>query len=261
MDILHIKNWEKFQHYKHRRPPWIKLHRSILDDRDFTCLQDASKLHLMMLWVLAAQLDNDIPFDEVWLTKKLMLKKQIQLKPLIDKGFLICDSKMLAPCLQNATSETETETETEYKNSPSPMVEFDQFWKSYPKKIGKGAARKAFEKGKCAAKIAAIIRAIEKQCTSDQWRKDGGQFIPNPATWLNQERWEDEVKIAVIKPAKPITDKKQEYENKLWHLTKSLRELKTTALTPADFQNGVNILFSNYKDYPGLVKEALEIVG
>jgi hypothetical protein len=113
MQVLHIKNWEKFQHYKHRRPPWIKLHRSILDDVEFTCLQDASKLHLMMLWILAAQMDNDIPFDEVWLTRKLMLKKQIQLKPLIDSGFLIGASKTLAPCLQSATSESEIRVQSQ----------------------------------------------------------------------------------------------------------------------------------------------------
>ena len=38
-----------------------------------------------------------------------------------------------------------------------------------------------------------MLSAIDTQKKSDQWKKDGGQFIPNPATWLNQRRWEDEV--------------------------------------------------------------------
>jgi hypothetical protein len=71
---------------------------------------------------------------------------------------------------------------------------FDDFWKAYPKKIGKGAARKAWGKIRSPATLLpAILLAIEKQKTCDQWQKDGGQFIPHPATWLNQQRWEDEV--------------------------------------------------------------------
>ena len=38
-----------------------------------------------------------------------------------------------------------------------------------------------------------MLEAIEKHKASSQWQKDGGQFIPHPATWLNQERWEDEI--------------------------------------------------------------------
>ena len=38
-----------------------------------------------------------------------------------------------------------------------------------------------------------ILNAVEIQKQSDQWTKDGGQFIPLPATWLNNSRWEDDV--------------------------------------------------------------------
>jgi hypothetical protein len=37
-----------------------------------------------------------------------------------------------------------------------------------------------------------MVRAIEKQKRSKQWQKDGGSYIPYPATWLNQGRWMDE---------------------------------------------------------------------
>ena len=72
-------------------------------------------------------------------------------------------------------------------------VAFDAFWKAYPKKVGKEAARKAF--GKVKKPIESLLTAIERQKCSDQWTKDNGQYIPNPATWLNQGRWDDELSI------------------------------------------------------------------
>ena len=70
---------------------------------------------------------------------------------------------------------------------------FEEFWNAYPKKVGKEAARKAFSKvKKPSSLINTIIQSIEWQKTSDQWTKDGGQYIPNPATWINQGRWQDE---------------------------------------------------------------------
>lgn len=68
---------------------------------------------------------------------------------------------------------------------------FDEFWKAYPRKVGKEAARKAFAKAQ--VDLGTILSAVEAQKRSAQWQKDGGQYIPNPATWLNQGRWEDEV--------------------------------------------------------------------
>lgn len=71
---------------------------------------------------------------------------------------------------------------------------FEIFWKAYPKKVGKGAAEKAFAKAKPDdALTEKMLSAVEAAKRSSQWRKDGGQYIPNPATWLNQKRWEDEL--------------------------------------------------------------------
>jgi hypothetical protein len=74
-----------------------------------------------------------------------------------------------------------------------PALGFDIFWKSYPKKLGKGDAEKIWKKIKpTSALVEQMLQAIELQKLSTQWTKDGGQFIPYPATWLNQKRWEDE---------------------------------------------------------------------
>ena len=70
---------------------------------------------------------------------------------------------------------------------------FDRFWKAYPKKVGKQAAYKTWSKINPSGDLTEeIIRAVEKQKTWRQWQRDNGQYIPNPTTWLNQGRWEDE---------------------------------------------------------------------
>lgn len=87
--------------------------------------------------------------------------------------------------------EIEIEKENEcYIPHKSP---FDRFWEAYPKKVGKEAARKSFAKVK--APIDTMLAAVDAQKRSAQWQKDNGQYIPNPATWLNQGRWEDEVTV------------------------------------------------------------------
>ena len=69
---------------------------------------------------------------------------------------------------------------------------FDVFWSAFPKKIAKGAAEKAFKKNGCSKCIESILKALELQKGSEQWRRDGGQYIPYPATWLNRQQWNDQ---------------------------------------------------------------------
>lgn len=69
---------------------------------------------------------------------------------------------------------------------------FEKFWAAYPSKVGKDAARKAFDKRKPDdALLTSMLSAIEVQRFSDKWLKNQGEFIPNPSTWLNQGRWMD----------------------------------------------------------------------
>lgn len=70
---------------------------------------------------------------------------------------------------------------------------FALFWQAYPKKVGKGAAETAWRKLKPGAELVqTMLSAIAAAKKSSQWLRDGGQYIPNPATWLGQRRWEDE---------------------------------------------------------------------
>lgn len=70
-------------------------------------------------------------------------------------------------------------------------ISFNSFWNAYPKKVGKQAAIKSFERALKKTDIDTMLKAIEAQKQTDQWKRDNGQYIPNPATWLNQGRWED----------------------------------------------------------------------
>ena len=79
------------------------------------------------------------------------------------------------------------------KNTKKEIPDFEKFWEAYPKKKGKGAARKAFDNAiKKGVTGDVLIDAVNRQRYGSQWTKDNGQYIPYPATWLNQERWEDE---------------------------------------------------------------------
>ena len=115
--LLQPKNWAVFQHYKDRCPPWIKLHRDLLNDRVFMRLPIASKAIAPMLWLLASESKDGVfdgSLDEL-VFRLHITKKEYEdgVKPLIDNNFFTVVSGMLAECKQVAIPETETERETE----------------------------------------------------------------------------------------------------------------------------------------------------
>ena len=69
---------------------------------------------------------------------------------------------------------------------------FELFWEAYPRKVGKAAALKAWRSlNPDAALYTRIIASIAVSKTSEQWQRENGRYVPNPLTWLNQERWDD----------------------------------------------------------------------
>ena len=78
---------------------------------------------------------------------------------------------------------------------------FVQFWRAYPRKVAKPVAMKAFAKAlQGGTSLVTILAALDRHKRSPQWIKDNGQFIPHPATWLNQERWNDVVEMPQSQP-------------------------------------------------------------
>jgi hypothetical protein len=82
---------------------------------------------------------------------------------------------------------------------PPSLVGFDAFWAAYPRHTAKAIALRIWTRLEPDAELqASILRAVEVQKTSPQWRKNNGEFIPHAATWLNQKRWQDEVPCAAV---------------------------------------------------------------
>lgn len=79
---------------------------------------------------------------------------------------------------------------------------FEKFWSAYPRKSAKAQARKAFSKITADQLENTILPDIEKRKKSSQWQDQ--QYIPYPATYLNGERWNDEIRID--KPKKIVRD-------------------------------------------------------
>ena len=87
--VLSVKEWGRFQQYKDRNPTWIKLYLSLLDDYEFQKLPDATKAHLLLIWLLAARCDNRIPHDHIWIAQRIGVRhKDLRLEPLIEGGWL-----------------------------------------------------------------------------------------------------------------------------------------------------------------------------
>lgn len=71
--------------------------------------------------------------------------------------------------------------------------EFEAFLAAYPKRVGKGAAWKAWQRLRPSKALQSrMIEAAKAQSTWPQWQRENGKYIPNPATWINQARWDDE---------------------------------------------------------------------
>jgi hypothetical protein len=191
------KNWTVFQHYKDRCPPWVKLHRELLNDKQFMCLPVASKALAPLLWLLASESKTgefDGSIEELVFRLRFTVKEvEAGLKPLIDKGFFLSASGVLADCLQGAIPETETEREERERQKQLALdvkLGFIEFWKCYPKKIAKPNAEKAWMKIAPDVDLSKrIIHAISEQKLLEREE----QFIPYPASWLNARRWEDDL--------------------------------------------------------------------
>ena len=73
--------------------------------------------------------------------------------------------------------------------------DFDVFWEAYPKKKKKEDARKAWNTTR--PNIEDVLKALEWQKQSPEWFKQGGQFIPYPASYLRSHSWEDSQSVSV----------------------------------------------------------------
>ena len=106
-----------------------------------------------------------------------------------------CNCNHLHADVTEIQSESKYESEYEFKNTDAHALHtrFEHFWSAYPKKKAKKEAERAFCRLKPDdALLDVMLEALERQKQARQWNRDGGQYIPYPATWINGRRWEDE---------------------------------------------------------------------
>src|SRR5262245_47097180 len=103
--MARIKHWRKFQHYKHRNPPWIKLHRELLNDRQWFDLDDNARSLLVNLWLLAAENDGELASAADIAFRLRKTEKEIKSTLSKLSHWLEGDaSNMLAGCKQHASN-------------------------------------------------------------------------------------------------------------------------------------------------------------
>ncbi len=212
---LKVRNWEQFQHYKDRNPPWIKLHFALLASEDWVTLDDASKLLAVVCMLIASRNNGMVPNNPAYLKRVAYLDKLPNLEPLISCGFL--QNLQADAITSQADARPETETDTEDKDSSSSQpsaakrndalaqkkileAEFNEtFWPSYPRKVQKKFALKAFLKARSTASLETIMIGI-RAFAAEVSGKDP-QFIPHASKWLNGESWNDAPGAGAAAPA------------------------------------------------------------
>jgi len=187
---MRIRNFEKFQHFKDRCPPWVKLYRDLLDDVEWFELDPKAAKVLVMLWLIAsedASKQGALPDTKRLAFRLRMSESDVKSACIKLSHWLIQDDiEVISERYHDDAPETEKSREETHSATP---IGFAEFWSAYPRKVAKGDAEKAWKKHK--PDLAACLSAIAAAKSSPDWTKDGGQFIPHPATWINGKRWED----------------------------------------------------------------------
>lgn len=95
-------------------------------------------------------------------------------------------------------------TSAEKTSHPNDTPAFQAFWQAYPRRIGKGAARTAFKKALKFASTNDIIKGATEFAAHCEEMGTEKQYIPHPSTWLNGERWEDDLESEKTETKKTI---------------------------------------------------------
>ncbi|MDC7224222.1 MAG: hypothetical protein PQJ60_10810 [Spirochaetales bacterium] len=106
---------------------------------------------------------------------------------------------------------TEFNQDTDYKPNTNIQTDkgFEAFWEAYPRKVNKKRASSAYRNAKNLPPIEEHLEILEVWKRSDSWKKDEGKFIPHPTTWLNGERWADELPISGTLPITALETKEE----------------------------------------------------
>ena len=140
---MKIKNWSQFQHFKDRKPPWVKLYRDILDDIDWHELDPLSSKVLVMCWLIASENDGYLPKAKTLAFRLRITEKQTtdclnKLKHWLEQDDINSISSQYQEISvaevsdhQEAETEREKERETKKKQIESPEGVSIQVWNDF----------------------------------------------------------------------------------------------------------------------------------
>ena len=210
---------------------WFRLYGEFAHDAKVQMLSECNQRRLIMLFCIRCNGDVTLHDDEVTFQLRVTDYEWAETKAIfISKGFINKDNELLnwdkrqfisdssaervakhrakikadvTPSNVTVTLPEQNRTEqiqnrTEHKKhivakAPNNDDNFLDFWCWYPKKVGKDAAYKAWNK--CKPNYDLLFKTLMWQKESKQWQAEDGKYIPNPATYLNQGRWQDEAPI------------------------------------------------------------------
>lgn len=180
-----IKGWSSFQHFKDRKPPWIKLYRELLDDVEWHELDPKAAKLLVMLWLIASENDGILPNDKT-LSFRLRISTS-ELKSLISKlsHWLVQDDiNVISERYQDDSLETETEGETEKRkrqNTEAPEGVSVQVWDSFVQQRKKAKAvitpTVVDTIAKEAAKVNWTLEEALAECAARGWRGFKAEWV------------------------------------------------------------------------------------
>ena len=183
---MKIKNWDKFQHFKHKSDmKWFKCYgRDLLNDPDFMKLDDVKQATLFKLWCLASESNGILPnaYDIAFRLRKPIAFIE---KLLIELDTWFVKDEIIQELYTNYITDKIREDKI-----IKTIVRFDEFWNLYPP-VRKTNKKGCMEKWKAkdldliADKVIGYVKTMKE---TKQW-KEG--FVPAPMTLINQERWED----------------------------------------------------------------------
>jgi len=183
MATIRVRNWDRFQHYKDRNPPWIKLHFDLLSSKDWVSFDDSKRLLAIVCMLLASRNDGCVPDDTEYIQRVAYLNKPPDLQPLIDSGFLVVEGER-----KQMLADARPEERREEKRQRRGEVPFSDFWAIYPNHQKPTPSRKKWE-GLSVKDQKAAMEALPAHVA--RWTNP--DYIPHATSWLNQRRWEDEI--------------------------------------------------------------------
>lgn len=180
-DMLKVRNWEKFQHYKDRDPPWIKLHFTLLSSEDWVSLDDASRVLAIACMLVASRNKGSVPNNPAYMKRVAYLNALPDFRPLISCGFFekpLADASAAQADARPEERQSREDSLSETSSDAKPKKgarkkrdyppDFEAIWREYPTdpNMSKADAFDAYAKLDAADKVAlaASIRPFREYC-------------------------------------------------------------------------------------------------